>query len=149
MPSFKPTDPKDFAQLLPENDYPFEVRKAEEGTGKQSGDPYLKLTLIVFNGDKETTVMDYLSFGEKSHKKLWSFCQSTQTEKAYHDGQITCQSVEGLSGRVHIGIQEQDGYEPKNAVAYYKRPKKEDKGPLPKMDTGILKKEEDNSDLPF
>lgn len=150
MPSFNPTDPKEFAQLLPEGDYNFEVKKAEEGIGKQSGEPYLKLSLVIFHGDREVSITDFLSFGPKSHKKLWGFCQSTGTEQSYHKGQINSQSVEGLSGRLYLGIQPQDPpYEPKNAVAYYKRPKREDKGPLPAKPQDALKPADDSDQVPF
>lgn len=148
MPTFNPTDPKEFARLLPENDYAFEVHKSEEGVGKASGDPYLKLTIVIFDADKEVTVTDYLSFGPKSHKKLWGFCQATGTEQVYHKGAIDSQSVEGLSGRLHLGVQEQEGYEPKNAVAYYKKPKPVDKGPLPKLESKTPVAPADD-DIPF
>lgn len=150
MPNFKPTDPRDFAQLLKEGEYLFEVKKAEDGVGKQSGDAYLKLSLAVFHDDKETIITDYLSFGPKSHKKLWGFCQSTGTENCYHKGEINCSSVEGLSGRLHLCVQEQEGFEPKNAVAYYKRPKKVDSArPLPKLEQKPLNQPDEMDDIPF
>lgn len=149
MPHFKPTNPNEFSSIIPDGDYLFEVRKAEEGIGKDSGNPYLKLTLSIFHGEKEIIVTDYLSFGESSHKKLWGFCQSVLLENAYHDGEIDVHIVLHKSGRLHLTSQQNEGYEAKNVVAFYKKQKKEDSAPLPAQQTGKLKSADDSDFIPF
>ena|ERR1700760_544354 len=145
MANFNPCDPNKMSLdwLLPKGEYDFKVGKAEETFSKNSGAEMLKLKLSVFHGDRTVTLFDYILFTEKHMPKLYSFCQSIGIEDKYHSGSVTPFDVEGRSGKVIIKIDDKDEqYEPKNAVARYKKSSQLSEIPSPS-------KANEDDDIPF
>jgi hypothetical protein len=146
--------------LLEEGIYDFEVVKTINEASK-AGNPQAKIQLNVW--DKHGVrkiVFDYLTFADNkfSMRKIRHFCDSVGIIEDYNKG-ILQESFEGLSGKLHVGIQEkmlkpnqefihgvlQDAYYPeKNVVIDYIT-----------MDNAQSKKDEKkqedsfNDDLPF
>jgi hypothetical protein len=112
--------------LVEEGIYDFEVLKSERQTSK-SGNPMAKLQLNVWDkSGRISFVFDYLVFSSVKFctRKVKHFCDSVGIADDYLKGTIR-EELEGLSGKVSIGIQESmpnptGGYYPsKNVVIDY------------------------------
>jgi hypothetical protein len=146
MPTFQPKDPRDLAlqNLLPKGEYDFEVKLAKDAISKSSGREMIELRLAVFSGDRQFWVTDYLVFSEGGMSKIFGFCQATGIEAKYQAGKIAVHDVQGLCGKVIIKIDDSSPeFEPKNAVARYKKPS----APKPVAAPAALRPEDDH--IPF
>lgn len=86
--------------MFPAGRYPFQVAEAEEGIGKTSRKPYIKLKLIVYVGDQERTLYDYLT--EAMPEKLHSFCEATGLSDVYREGELEAEHCEGRQAYVYV-----------------------------------------------
>jgi len=144
MPTFTPEDPRKLAAigLLLPGEYDFEVIGAENARSK-AGNEMLKVKLTIFNGDRKSTLFDYLVFSENGMNKVYGFCLATGIEEKYHNGELNVNDVLNRCGKVFVKIDDKDpDYEPKNAVGRYVKPKI-------KRETIEPSKPEGDSDIPF
>jgi hypothetical protein len=111
--------------LLPDGQYPFEVAKAEEMTSKKTGQPMLKLKLIVHHNGSKAFIDDYLlTSNSRMEWKLRGFCATANLLDAYHSGSLSASDCTGRSGWVIIKTDPEktvDGktFEAKNSVKSY------------------------------
>jgi hypothetical protein len=108
--------------LLPEGDYPFEVKEAAHQYSA-NGNAMIKLRIKV-NEDRH--LFDYLVATEKMMFKLKHFCESVGMSEEYKKGNFLVNGCIGRMGKVRIGIEKgkakADGsgfYSPKNTVKDY------------------------------
>jgi hypothetical protein len=114
--------------LLPEGVYPFEVLDAVDTLSK-AGNEMLKLKLVVFGDGSSPHIYDYLL--EKLAYKLRHFAEATGLLAEYEAGELTAQHCVNKEGYCKLGIERQDGYEPRNTVKdYMVKEKAADKDPL-------------------
>jgi hypothetical protein len=106
--------------LLPEGVYPFEVLDAVDTLSK-AGNEMLKLKLVVFGDGSSPHVYDYLL--EKLAYKLRHFAEACSLLAEYEAGELTAQHCLNKEGYCKLGIERQDGYEPRNTVKDYVPPK--------------------------
>lgn len=105
------------ANILPEGVYDFEVLDAVEGVSKK-GNPQIVTTLMVYGNDGMTRyVRDYLT--QAFAHKLRHFCETAGLLDAYNNGLLTDDMCRGVSGKVAIKIEKQEGFAEKNAVKDY------------------------------
>jgi hypothetical protein len=121
MPDFTPIPRNELkrSRLLPKGTYDFEVLKAERKTYK-SGSQGIALKIGVFteNGGQQW-VDDYLVFADKALFKVADFCEAVGLTAHYDAGRLEAQDCVGRAGKCRVGIDEQDGYEPRNKIAGY------------------------------
>lgn len=108
-------------------EYDFEVVGAEDGVSKSSGNPMTTITLKVFVGQSEKSIKDYLM--EKLQYKLKHFMYAVGLGAEYEAGGLDAHALIGRSGKLVLGIQQQEGYGPKNTVKDYVVPGKESAAP--------------------
>jgi hypothetical protein len=104
-------------RLLPIGDYPFQVVSAEDKISKK-GKEMIALELSVFAPDGTSRkvrdwLLDAMAF------KMRHYCYAVGLGPAYESGDLTAEMCVGRSGTVTLKIEEQEGYEPKNAVKDY------------------------------
>jgi hypothetical protein len=135
--------------LIEEGVYDFEVIKSDKQNSK-SGNSMAKLQLNVWDKKgRSFIVFDYLVFSNMKFciRKIKHFCDTTGIIEEYNNGNIR-DEFQGLSGKVHIGIQEKlpktvGGFYPeKNVVIDYII---KDNSTAKKENTDTLL----NDDLPF
>lgn len=117
---FKPMTEKEIAEAAcwGPGEYNFEVIEAEDTTSKSSGAEMIKLKIKVFNDEgAERTVFDYLL--QSVAWKMRHFCYGTGLEQAYENGTLQAMQCVGKCGRVLLRIDQQEGYQAKNAVKDY------------------------------
>lgn len=103
--------------LLDAGEYDFEVANAEDKVSK-AGNDMIELTLKVFRPDGGfIPSRDYLM--EKMAFKLIHFCKSVGLMPSYDAGTLTAQECVGRAGRLKLVVEEQPGYQPRNAVKDY------------------------------
>jgi hypothetical protein len=103
--------------LFPDGEYDFQCIDAVDKVS-QSGNEMIAVKLQVYSDDgRQTFVNDYLM--EKMLYKLLRFCQWGNLAAKYEAGELTADDCIGVSGRVLLKKEEQEGYKPKNAVKNY------------------------------
>lgn len=125
---FEPKSADEIAEsgLMPDGDYDFTVSGAEDAISKSSGNEMMVLDVKVFDGDGGSrTVRDYLVSSEKGIRKIRSFAVAVGMLAEYEAGQMDAPDLAGRSGRCKVKTDKSEGYEPKNAVAYYMDPAKQ------------------------
>lgn len=100
--------------------YSFEVIKAENKVSK-SGNDMIKVQLLVFSNNSESTktVYDYLM--EAMAFKLRHFCKATGLIEKYEQETLDAEDCEGKTGKCYLGIEEDKTgeYLPRNSVKDY------------------------------
>lgn len=110
-------------RLLPKGTYDFEIIKAESKTFN-SGSRGIALKVGVFTeSGAQMWVDDYLVFVGKALFKVADFCDAVGLAAAYDAGQLDACDCVGKTGKCRVGIEEQDGYEPRNKITGYVVPK--------------------------
>ncbi len=129
-------------KLWPKGIYPFAVKHAEEKTSKK-GNAMFELELIVYNGEKEQFIRDWLMIDQI--EKLEQFCRMTGMADEYKAGDLQDYQLMNKEGYCFLKQQDAKGeYPAKNAVSYY--------CPAPNGASALPKKpaEDDDSDcIPF
>lgn len=117
------------AGLLPDGDYDYEVISATDEISKSSGNEMIVLNLKVFDANGGSrTVRDYLVASEGGIRKVRAFAVSCGRLTDYDAGLMEAADLQGSAGRCKIGRDQNEGYEPKNRVAYYLDPAKQRSG---------------------
>ena len=103
----KPKSREEIARekLLKPGIYDFEVMRAEETTSKSSGNPMVKIKIRVFHDGGEAHIYDYITSTQV--EKLCAFCDAVGLSKEYDAGDVKSDDMEGRSGRVKIGIEDE------------------------------------------
>jgi len=116
--SFNPQSEVDILNLMPDGEYDFVVKSADNHRSMKTGNQSIKLTLSVYDkAGKENTVFCYLS--PNYMFLLKHFCDATGLEGAYEAGNLSPELCFGKSGRCKIAIEEPaegSNYLPKNTV---------------------------------
>lgn len=116
------------AGLLPDGDYDFEVIDAADATSK-AGNEMVVLDLKVFDGDGGSRIVkDYLVASDGGIRKIRAFAVTCGLLTEYEAGRMDAPDLPGRAGRCKIKKDANEGYEPKNAVAYYLDPAKQKGG---------------------
>lgn len=151
--TFKTMTDEELNNLMSEGIYDFEVKTAMRKVSK-SGNPMAELSLSVWDSNgKANNIRDWLVFSgvALNIRKVKHFCDTVGLIDAYQKGELP-EELEGLSGKVSIGIDEgqmkPDGsmWPKKNVVVDYIKGNGEKK-----TDTSSLSKSTSVSDrdLPF
>lgn len=125
MPQFVPIPQSELKRnrLLPKGKYDFEILRAENKTFN-SGSQGIALKVGVFNENGgQQWIDDYLVFVDKAIFKVADFCACVGLQDKYEAGELDARDCVGRSGQCRVGIEEQDGYEPKNKITGYIAPK--------------------------
>lgn len=120
MATFKPKTQEeiDAEGLLPDGVYPFEVLEAEEKQDKNQ-DPFFKLKVAVYAGDKPDWIKDNLS-PVWMVNKLKHFCDLHGLAKYYESGSIDARKFVGVAGYCKVKTAKAKGDFPaKNEIADY------------------------------
>ena len=116
--SFNPLSEVDILNLLPEDEYDFVVKNADNHRSMKTGNQSIKLTLGVYDkAGRENTVFCYLS--PNFMFLLKHFCDSVGLEESYEKGILNPAICVNRSGRCKILIEEPEvgtNYMPKNVV---------------------------------
>lgn len=84
-------------RLLPEEQFKFEVKEVEQETGESSGEPYLKITLEVVDGEMEgTKAWDNMSLQPQALWKLRGFMEAVGLETVEGEMDIDPDEFVGL-----------------------------------------------------
>ena len=153
----KPKSREEIARekLLKPGIYDFEVMRAEETTSKKSGNAMVKIKIRVFHDGGEAHIYDYITSTQV--EKLCAFCDAVGLSKEYDAGDVKSDDMEGRSGRVKIGIEDEkpkdDGegnWPAKNKVKDYV-PKAEGEGgrKVEKPDPTPAEAAAEKEELPF
>lgn len=127
---FNPKSADEIAEdgLLPDGDYDFTVQSADEAVSK-AGNEMIKVALKVFDGTGGGQIVyDYLVSSDGGLRKIRGFAVACGILADYEAGRFEATGIVGQSGRVKIKRDNNPGYEPKNAVAYYLDPTKQANG---------------------
>lgn len=144
---FNPKTDKEIAEenLLPKDEYDYEVVEAKESRSK-GGNDMITLKLHVFHGEGHRVLTDYL-LGAMAGK-LKHFCDQHGLEREYTNGTLTAEDCEGRQGKVLLGIEKDrsGNYPDKNKVLDYPVKKRElvAAAAAPSSDFGIT-----DDDVPF
>ncbi len=125
---FPPKSAEEIAEggLLPNGDYDFEVADVEDAISKTSGNEMMVLSLKVHDGDGGSrTVRDYLVSSDGGLRKIRGFAAAVGLLQQYDTGEFGPSDILHASGRCKIAKDVNPGYEPKNKVAYYLDPSKQ------------------------
>lgn len=146
--NFQPRTAKEIAeqQLLPKGVYDFEILGAEDAkTGPKSKVPgvdIIKLKVGVFtNGGNQRFVNDILH--PVMEAKLRHFAEVTGLLTKYEAGTLSAADCVGRTGKCKVVIKEQDGYDPKNEIRDYVKPKVKAESPATPQEPDA------DSDIPF
>jgi hypothetical protein len=115
---FAPKTEEELNPVFPFGIYEAEVFKAEDTVSKKSGKDMIKLTLKVYGPGEQTVIVnDYLM--EAMGKKLRGFCEVAGILDIYESGMLQASDCFGRSVNVKLKVEQQDGFDPKNAVVDY------------------------------
>lgn len=106
-------------RLLPEEQFKFEVKEVEQDVGQDSGEPYLKFTFEVAEGEMEgTKAWDNMSLQSQSLWKLRGFMEAAGVETV--DGEMDIDPDEFV-GLIVLGNVIHDEYKgkPKHKIDSY------------------------------
>lgn len=138
-------------RLLPPGVYDFEVIHSEDKVSKKGNDMiHVGLRVYRTDGNGYVLVDDYLM--ESLLYKLLHFCAAGGLTAKYEAGELTSDDCMGVCGRVKIKREQQDGFEPKNAVQDYVKPKEgetEARTPAPRTTAPAHVVEDLDTDIPF
>lgn len=110
-------------RLLERGQYDFEVRKAENKRF-QTGSTGIALTCAVFTPNGGEKWIDCnLVFAEKALFQVADFCATTGLTAHYESGNLDANDCIGRGGKCRVGIEEKDGYEPRNKITGFVAPK--------------------------
>lgn len=139
---FTPKSDEELLNLLPDGEYDFFVKHAEDTVSKK-GNEMIKITIgILDNNNKEHTLFDYLL--ESLAFKVKHFAQAIGIEEKYNSGGYDAADCVNKSGRCYITKDEaKDGFQAKNSVKDYF--KGDEKNPQQNEE----KKFDDSLDIPF
>jgi hypothetical protein len=139
---FQAKSDEELLNLLPEGEYDFFVKQAEDTVSKK-GNEMIKLTLgILDSNNKEHMLFDYLL--ESLAFKVKHFAEAVGLEDKYNAGCYVAEDCRNKSGRCYITRQEaKDGFQAKNNVSDYIRAS--DVSPKQNEE----KKFDDSLDIPF
>lgn len=120
---FTPQDEEQVLNLMEAGIYNFEVKAAENTTSKK-GNPMVKLTVLTWdNAGREHVIFDYIMTAYM--KKLKHFCDATGLDSIYNTGKLDANHCVGKTGKFEIGVEKQEGYQPRNTVLDYVKSEKE------------------------
>lgn len=115
-------------RLLPERQYNFEVEDVSEEEGESSGEPYLKMTLAVTEGDYEgTKAWDNMSLQPQALWKLRGFLEAAGCPTEDGKMNIDPDDLIGLVVEADVVHEEYKGKK-KHRIAGYTLPKVDDGG---------------------
>lgn len=146
---FAPKTKDEIAQdgLLPKGNYPFEVVGAEDTQSKKSGKDMIALNLRFFGTDgRPLFVKDYLL--EAMAAKLRGFCEEVGVLDKYEAGTLCAEDCEGKAGYATLKIEQQEGFDAKNAVSRYGKPKVKDEDAANTALATASKPKDPDDDLP-
>lgn len=129
----------------------FTILDAED-TVSQSGNDMIKVQLKVWDKDgKCGCVFDYFTSSEKMQWKIKHFLESLGKGDEYGKGEIKCEDLEGLSGKLELRLEKSEKYGEQAKVKDYlpldsnvPAPPKEEKPKTNEASVSV-----DDSDLPF
>jgi len=106
------------ARLIPnDTECDFEVISAENKVSK-AGNEMIALKLLVWHGEREVHVYDYLM--PSMQFKLLHFCEAAGLTDRYASGNLSATDCQGKTGKVVIGMEDASGnYAAKNTVRDY------------------------------
>jgi hypothetical protein len=135
MPSFQPIPQSELKRnrLMDKGTYDFEVVKAENktfGTGSNG----IALTVAVFGPSGGQKWIDCnLVFVPKAMFQVADFCATTGLMGHYELGNLDAQDCLGRGGKCRVGIEEKEGYEPRNKITGFVAPKAANAGAAPRQ----------------
>lgn len=91
--------------LLPENNYEFEVIKAENGVSKKGNDMLIVQMRIFSPNSDDVTLKDYFVNMEVMAYKIRDFLFSLGMREIYEGGEITPEMLIGKKGYCRVGIE--------------------------------------------
>lgn len=101
----------------PNGTYDFEVMEADDATSK-AGNDMIVLDLMVYDSHgNNRKVRDWLV--ETVAAKLKDACRAVGLHAAYDGGNIAARDFVGRSGKLKLGTQTQEGFDPRNKVTGY------------------------------
>lgn len=122
--NFTPKTDEELAlmSVLPDGDYEFSVKKAEDKVSK-SGNPMIELYLEIYGADGGSRfVNDWLVSTDKMTWKIKRFCASVGILDQYDSGNIRPSSLINKNGRATISTEKKDDYPPRNRIKDYIKP---------------------------
>lgn len=117
---FQPLSEVELLNLLPDGDYDFLVKAAEDTVSKKSGAPMIKLTLSIWDTNNyERTVFDYIM--PAIMRKLKHFADAIGIEDLYEAGGYSANDCVNKSGKCKIITDMKEGstFDPSNVVKDY------------------------------
>lgn len=110
-------EPQEATAMLEAGVYDATIHSAEEKTSKK-GSPMIELCLDVYAPSGEPVpVYDYLVSAPKAAWKIRNFCEAIGLD--YEAGAIDAEALVDQNIKVKIGVEKQEGYDPKNKVITY------------------------------
>jgi hypothetical protein len=125
--NFSPKTEEELSKVLPENEYDFEIRTAEECVSKK-GNEQIKMQVALWDGDTLLSVVfDYIS--DAVPWKLRHCADACGILSRYESGTLNAHDFEGRTGKLKLTIQqdEEKKYPPKNSVKDYIKRKEQPK----------------------
>lgn len=125
MPNFNPIPISELKRnrLMERGTYDFEVRSAENKTF-QTGSKGILLKCTVFPPNGGEKWMDCnLVFSPKALFQVADFCATVGLLANYESGNLDARDCEGRSGKCRVGVEEQEGYDPRNKITGFVVPK--------------------------
>ncbi len=148
MLNFLPKSEQDLLELMPDGEYDFLVRAAENYRNPNNGNQSIKLTVEVYDKNgKAKSIFCYLS--PNFLILLKHFCDAVGLEYAYQAGTLSAEMCLSQSGRCKVIIKqpkEGTNYQPKNEIKDFI---KGDKKPMIPPATDNSKDDGFDNDLPF
>ena len=118
--SFQPETEEQVLNLLKDGVYDFSVSEAKDAISKRTGNPMIKLTLVIWdkNGDKRF-ITDYIMTSYM--RKLKHFCDATGLIDKYNEGSLTATDCLDKTGKLKLVIKNEidSPYPPQNEVQDY------------------------------
>lgn len=146
---FQAKTEEEVSNLIPKDEYAFEVLEAEEKTSK-SGNDMIALKLGIDYNNSLRGVFDYLVDIDSMAYKTRHFADAVGLLAEYEKGNLNAEELVGLTGKCKIDIQPaKDGYDAKNVVRDYVKRKVGEVAPAkiePKV-AGVRNPMDD--DIPF
>lgn len=147
---FKPKTEKEIEELtaLPNGEFPATVTAAESAVSKKSGADMIKITVLVYVGDRKFQFTDYLM--PAMEVKLYNFCKQANLLDEYHAGSLTPEMCENKELWVKLGIQKgKDGFADKSEIKDYIAEPAKKTTPVSAKSTPTTLKPEPDDEAPF
>lgn len=143
-------NPKHKRIVWKKGEYAAVLKDAEEQESKTSGVPMYKLTVTVYDGDREMLLNDYLVSGEKNTWKIHQFAKAIGQQDQFDSGDFRPDNFIGDGFRVALDIETTDQYGDQNRITKYIQKGGGDKSPIPvKTKTSPDVKPLTDEDIPF